>query len=91
MRRPQCGLLGALILAGCSASDQEASVPQNTTSTIVSQKMEPVSFDESCNPFVTVKGEKIGIAIDETKREGRTEYLVTESVDSNGRTVISFK
>ena len=91
MRRLQVEILGALFLAGCSASDQEASIPQNTTSTIVSQKMEPVSFDESGNPFVTVKGDKIGIAIDETTPEGRTEYLATESVDSNGRTVISIK
>lgn len=89
MRRLLLGLLTALIFAGCAASDHEASVPQNAKRTVVSQSMVPVSFDESGNPFVTVKGEKIGVDFDGPTPERRTELLVTESIDSNGKTVVS--
>ena len=82
-------LLSVLILAGCAASDQDAGVPQNAERTVVSQSVAPVSRDESGNPFITVKGEEIGVDFDGPKPERRTEFLVTESIDSNGKTVMS--
>jgi hypothetical protein len=89
MARFLFGLLSVLILAGCAASDQEAIAPQNVKRPVVSQSMVPVSYDESGNPFITVKGEKIGVDFDGPKPERRTEFLVTESIDPNGRTVVS--
>ena len=88
MARFRFGLLSVVILAGCAASDQEASTPQRRR-TVVSQSMVPVSYDESGSPFITVKGEKIGVDFDGPKPERRTEFLVTESIESNGKTVVS--
>ena len=82
-------LLSVLILAGCAASDQEASVLQNAERTVVSQSMVSISYDESGNSFILVKGEKIGVDLDGPKPERPTEFLVTESIDSNGKTVVS--
>jgi hypothetical protein len=89
MARFISALSGVLVLAGCAASDQEASVPRNAERTVVSQSMVPVSFDESGNAFVTVKGETIGVDFEGPTPDGPTEILVTESIDSNGKTVVS--
>lgn len=89
MARFPFALLSVLVLAGCAASDQEASVPQNAERTVVSQSMVPVSFDKSGNPFVTINGREIGVDFDGPKPERRTEFLVTESIDSNEKTVLS--
>jgi hypothetical protein len=89
MARFLFALSSVLVLVGCAASDQQASVPQNAGRTIVSQSMAPVSFDENGHPFVTVKGETIGVDFDGSKPDSPTEIFVTESIDSNGKTVVS--
>ena len=90
MTRLSFALLSVLILAGCTAPDQQAGGPRNAERTVVSQNIVPVSYDESGRPFITVEGEKIGIDFDGRKPERRTEFLVTESMDSNGKTAIDF-
>jgi hypothetical protein len=81
--------LSVLILVGCAASGQQAGIPQNAERTVVSQSMVTDSYDESGNPFITVKGEKIGVDFDGPKPARNTKFLVTKLTDSIGKTVIT--
>jgi hypothetical protein len=82
-------LSSILLLAGCAASDLEGKVPHNNNRTVLSRRTVPLSYDERGNPLMSLNEEKIGVDFNGAKSEIPTEVSVTESIDSNGKTIIS--
>lgn len=92
MKRLFIVLPSVLLFAGCTASDQEAKVPHKNNRTVLSQSTVPVSYDENGNPFLQVKGERIGVDFEANLHDGEnpTEFLMTQWKDQNGRIGVEF-
>jgi hypothetical protein len=92
MKRLLFTFVSMLFLVGCATSKPEAKVPHKKSRTVVSQSKAPVSYDSNGNPFLQVNGERIGVDFDANLRDGETatEFLVTQSMDQNGRMLVEF-
>ena len=92
MKRLLFTFVGMLFLGGCATSEPEAKVAHTNSRTVVSQSTVPVSYDSDGHPFLQVNGERIGIDFDANLRDGEnaTEFLVTQSMDQNGRMLVEF-